>query len=187
MSYIMFLGLYYRRCKLVSKTEVTHDTRLLCLMLPKSTHLQVPTGHHVYLKQLIAGKENWEWSHKATCRGLGECQVCGYWCPARKSFQDLNQCLIMNWLNECCCQAGWWGGCHLLFKLLQRIFTCPLTANSFFLPPYLILWCFPALSSFFCVSYNSFLSRQWKKRYSYSAATLLLQFRQKPPSCATWN
>ncbi|NXX45507.1 NB5R4 reductase, partial [Tricholaema leucomelas] len=50
-------GLFYRRCKLVSKTEVTHDTRLLCLMLPKSTHLQVPIGHHVYLKQLIAGTE----------------------------------------------------------------------------------------------------------------------------------
>ncbi|XP_064025311.1 cytochrome b5 reductase 4 isoform X2 [Pogoniulus pusillus] len=50
-------GLFYRRCKLVSKAEVTHDTRLLCLMLPKSTHLQVPTGHHVYLKQLIAGTE----------------------------------------------------------------------------------------------------------------------------------
>ncbi|NXI45323.1 NB5R4 reductase, partial [Galbula dea] len=50
-------GLFYRKCKLVSKTEVTHDTRLLCLMLPKSTHLCVPTGQHVYLKQMIAGTE----------------------------------------------------------------------------------------------------------------------------------
>ncbi|NXX86915.1 NB5R4 reductase, partial [Urocolius indicus] len=50
-------GLFYRKCKLVSKTEVTHDTKLLCLMLPKSTHLRVPTGQHVYLKQSIAGTE----------------------------------------------------------------------------------------------------------------------------------
>ncbi|NWZ19976.1 NB5R4 reductase, partial [Asarcornis scutulata] len=50
-------GLCYRKCKLVSKTEVTHDTKLFCLMLPKSTHLQVPTGQHVYLKQVIAGTE----------------------------------------------------------------------------------------------------------------------------------
>ncbi|NXW66560.1 NB5R4 reductase, partial [Eurystomus gularis] len=50
-------GLFYRKCKLVSKTEVTHDTKLLCLMLPKSTHLRVPTGQHVYLKQIIAGTE----------------------------------------------------------------------------------------------------------------------------------
>ncbi|NXT39172.1 NB5R4 reductase, partial [Pelecanoides urinatrix] len=50
-------GLFYRRCKLVSKTEVTHDTKLFCLMLPKSTHLCVPTGQHVYLKQIIAGTE----------------------------------------------------------------------------------------------------------------------------------
>ncbi|XP_066850706.1 cytochrome b5 reductase 4 isoform X1 [Anser cygnoides] len=50
-------GLFYRKCKLVSKTEVTHDTKLFSLMLPKSTHLQVPTGQHVYLKQIIAGTE----------------------------------------------------------------------------------------------------------------------------------
>ncbi|NXW36545.1 NB5R4 reductase, partial [Phaetusa simplex] len=50
-------GLFYRKCKLVSKTEVTHDTKLLCLMLPKSTHLRVPTGQHVYLKKNIAGTE----------------------------------------------------------------------------------------------------------------------------------
>ncbi|XP_062345827.1 cytochrome b5 reductase 4 isoform X3 [Cinclus cinclus] len=50
-------GLFYRKCKLVSKTEVTHDTRLFCLMLPKGTHLRVPAGQHVYLKQIIAGTE----------------------------------------------------------------------------------------------------------------------------------
>ncbi|NWS70069.1 NB5R4 reductase, partial [Crotophaga sulcirostris] len=50
-------GLFYRKCKLVSKMEVTHDTKLFCLMLPKSTHLQIPTGQHVYLKQIIAGTE----------------------------------------------------------------------------------------------------------------------------------
>ncbi|XP_044867798.1 cytochrome b5 reductase 4 isoform X1 [Mauremys mutica] len=52
-----YSGLYYRKCKLISKTEVTHDTKLFCLMLPQSTHLQVPVGHHVYLKQIIAGTE----------------------------------------------------------------------------------------------------------------------------------
>ncbi|NWR33785.1 NB5R4 reductase, partial [Tachuris rubrigastra] len=49
--------LFYRKCKLVSKTEVTHDTKLFCLMLPKGTHLRVPTGQHVYLKQIITGTE----------------------------------------------------------------------------------------------------------------------------------
>ncbi|NXY45906.1 NB5R4 reductase, partial [Ceuthmochares aereus] len=50
-------GLFYRKCKLVSKTEVTHDTKLFCLQLPKSTHLHIPTGQHIYLKQVIAGTE----------------------------------------------------------------------------------------------------------------------------------
>ncbi|NWU61620.1 NB5R4 reductase, partial [Pterocles burchelli] len=50
-------GRFYRKCKLVSKTEVTHDTKLFCLMLPRSTYLQIPTGQHVYLKQIIAGTE----------------------------------------------------------------------------------------------------------------------------------
>ncbi|NWU78313.1 NB5R4 reductase, partial [Onychorhynchus coronatus] len=48
---------FYRKCKLVSKSEVTHDTKLFCLMLPKGTHLHVPTGQHVYLKQTITGTE----------------------------------------------------------------------------------------------------------------------------------
>uniref|UniRef100_A0A8D0DVX0 Cytochrome b5 reductase 4 n=1 Tax=Salvator merianae TaxID=96440 RepID=A0A8D0DVX0_SALMN len=50
-------GLHYRKCKLLSKSNVTHDTRLLCLKLPPGTHLKVPVGHHVYLKQTITGTE----------------------------------------------------------------------------------------------------------------------------------
>ncbi|XP_040839639.1 cytochrome b5 reductase 4 isoform X3 [Ochotona curzoniae] len=48
-------GLCYRKCQLVSKEDVTHDTKLLCVMLPPSTHLQVPVGQHVYLKLTITG------------------------------------------------------------------------------------------------------------------------------------
>ncbi|XP_027266800.1 cytochrome b5 reductase 4 isoform X2 [Cricetulus griseus] len=50
-------GLYYRKCQLISKEYVTHDTRLFCLMLPPSTHLQVPVGHHVYLMLSVTGAE----------------------------------------------------------------------------------------------------------------------------------
>ncbi|XP_019784932.1 cytochrome b5 reductase 4 isoform X2 [Tursiops truncatus] len=50
-------GLYYRKCQLISKEDVTHDTKLFCLMLPPSTHLQVPTGLHVYFKLTITGTE----------------------------------------------------------------------------------------------------------------------------------
>uniref|UniRef100_A0A7N4NRT9 Cytochrome b5 reductase 4 n=1 Tax=Sarcophilus harrisii TaxID=9305 RepID=A0A7N4NRT9_SARHA len=50
-------GLYYRKCQLISKVDVTHDTKLYCLMLPPGTHLQVPIGHHVYLKQTVTGTE----------------------------------------------------------------------------------------------------------------------------------
>ncbi|NWY01125.1 NB5R4 reductase, partial [Nothoprocta ornata] len=49
--------LFYRKCKLVSKTEVTHDTKLFCFKLPESTHFHIPTGQHVYLKHVIAGTE----------------------------------------------------------------------------------------------------------------------------------
>nr|XP_054413794.1 cytochrome b5 reductase 4 isoform X6 [Pongo abelii] len=52
-----FSGLYYRKCQLISKEDVTHDTRLFCLMLPPSTHLQVPIGEHVYLKLSVTGTE----------------------------------------------------------------------------------------------------------------------------------
>uniref|UniRef100_A0A8D0SJ16 Cytochrome b5 reductase 4 n=1 Tax=Sus scrofa TaxID=9823 RepID=A0A8D0SJ16_PIG len=47
--------LYYRKCQLISKEDVTHDTKLFSVMLPPSTHLQVPVGQHVYLKLTIAG------------------------------------------------------------------------------------------------------------------------------------
>ncbi|KAM3853180.1 cytochrome b5 reductase 4 isoform 5-T8 [Vipera latastei] len=50
-------GLYYRKCKLLSKTNVSHNTRLFCVELPPGTHLQVPVGHHLYLKQTITGTE----------------------------------------------------------------------------------------------------------------------------------
>ncbi|XP_053520827.1 cytochrome b5 reductase 4 isoform X3 [Artibeus jamaicensis] len=50
-------GLYYRKCQLISKETVTHDVKFFCLMLPRSTHLQVPVGQHVYLKLTITGTE----------------------------------------------------------------------------------------------------------------------------------
>uniref|UniRef100_A0A670JYL0 FAD-binding FR-type domain-containing protein n=1 Tax=Podarcis muralis TaxID=64176 RepID=A0A670JYL0_PODMU len=50
-------GLYYRKCRLLSKTNVSHDTQLFCLALPLGTHLLVPVGHHVYLRQTITGTE----------------------------------------------------------------------------------------------------------------------------------
>lgn len=50
-------GLYYRECQLISKEDATHDTKLFCLMLPPSTHLQVPIGQHVHLKLTITGTE----------------------------------------------------------------------------------------------------------------------------------
>eukprot|EP00070_Physeter_catodon_P025239 XP_023988757.1 cytochrome b5 reductase 4 isoform X1 [Physeter catodon] len=50
-------GLYYRKCQLISKEDVTHDMKLFCLMLPPSTRLQVPTGQHVYFKLTITGTE----------------------------------------------------------------------------------------------------------------------------------
>ncbi|CAI5769771.1 cytochrome b5 reductase 4 isoform X1 [Podarcis lilfordi] len=51
------IGLYYRKCRLLSKTNVSHDTQLFCLALPLGTHLLVPVGHHVYLRQTITGTE----------------------------------------------------------------------------------------------------------------------------------
>ncbi|XP_056421991.1 cytochrome b5 reductase 4 [Hyla sarda] len=50
-------GVYYRSCRLASKTEINHNTRLFCFELPQCCHLQVPVGHHVYLKLTIAGME----------------------------------------------------------------------------------------------------------------------------------
>ncbi|XP_053317320.1 cytochrome b5 reductase 4 [Spea bombifrons] len=50
-------GLYYRKCTLLSKSDVNYNTKLFCFELPKSCYLQVPVGHHVYLKLHIAGVE----------------------------------------------------------------------------------------------------------------------------------
>ncbi|KAM4041426.1 cytochrome b5 reductase 4 isoform 4-T4 [Anomaloglossus baeobatrachus] len=50
-------GLYYRKCRLASKTDINHNTKLFCFELPRCCHLQVPVGHHVYLKRTIEGVE----------------------------------------------------------------------------------------------------------------------------------
>ncbi|KAJ8354139.1 hypothetical protein SKAU_G00217060 [Synaphobranchus kaupii] len=50
-------GVFYRECTLVSKTDVTHDTRLFGFRLPCGTHMQVPVGRHVYLRAPIQGSE----------------------------------------------------------------------------------------------------------------------------------
>ncbi|KAM4771047.1 cytochrome b5 reductase 4 [Rhinophrynus dorsalis] len=50
-------GLYYRKCRLASKKDVNHNTKLFCFELPRGCHLQVPVGHHVYLKLNISGVE----------------------------------------------------------------------------------------------------------------------------------
>lgn len=63
-------GLHYRQCQLIAKEDVTHDTRLFCLKLPPSTHLQVPVGQHVYLKLSVTGKG-------AGCHWACGCSECG--------------------------------------------------------------------------------------------------------------
>ncbi|KAI4871227.1 hypothetical protein NFI96_019755 [Prochilodus magdalenae] len=50
-------GLFYRDCVLVSKKEVTHDTRLFCFQLPPGTHMHIPVGRHVYLKATVQGSD----------------------------------------------------------------------------------------------------------------------------------
>uniref|UniRef100_A0A8C1TCM2 Cytochrome b5 reductase 4 n=1 Tax=Cyprinus carpio TaxID=7962 RepID=A0A8C1TCM2_CYPCA len=49
--------LFYRECVLVSKSDVTHDTQVLCLQLPPGSHMQVPVGRHVYLKTSLQGTD----------------------------------------------------------------------------------------------------------------------------------
>ncbi|XP_063772985.1 cytochrome b5 reductase 4 [Pseudophryne corroboree] len=49
--------IYYRKCKLSSHTDINHNTRVFCFELPQGCHLQVPVGHHVYLKLVISGVE----------------------------------------------------------------------------------------------------------------------------------
>ncbi|XP_044148041.1 cytochrome b5 reductase 4 isoform X1 [Bufo gargarizans] len=48
---------YYRKCRLTSKTAINHNTRLFTFELPRCCYRQVPVGHHVYLKLPIEGME----------------------------------------------------------------------------------------------------------------------------------
>ncbi|XP_077145910.1 cytochrome b5 reductase 4 isoform X1 [Ranitomeya variabilis] len=50
-------GLYYRKCRLASKTDINHNTKLFCFELPRCCHLQVPVGHHVYLMLTVEDME----------------------------------------------------------------------------------------------------------------------------------
>ncbi|XP_043542935.1 cytochrome b5 reductase 4 isoform X1 [Chiloscyllium plagiosum] len=50
-------GLFYRKCTLLSKTDVSHDTRLLCFQLPPGCYLTISIGQHVYLKSNIQDVE----------------------------------------------------------------------------------------------------------------------------------
>lgn len=49
--------LFYRKCKLISKKDVTHNTRLFCFQPPPGCHLSIPVGHHIYLKSHIQDVE----------------------------------------------------------------------------------------------------------------------------------
>ncbi|XP_059838322.1 cytochrome b5 reductase 4 isoform X2 [Hypanus sabinus] len=49
--------LFYRKCSLISKVDVSHNTRLFCFQLPPGCHLTVPVGQHVYLKSCIQDVE----------------------------------------------------------------------------------------------------------------------------------
>ncbi|XP_018412128.1 PREDICTED: cytochrome b5 reductase 4 [Nanorana parkeri] len=48
-------GHYYRKCRLTSKMDVSHNTRLFCFALPQDCHLEVPVGYHIYLNLTISG------------------------------------------------------------------------------------------------------------------------------------
>ncbi|XP_059501246.1 cytochrome b5 reductase 4 isoform X2 [Stegostoma tigrinum] len=50
-------GLFYRKCTLLSKMDVSHDTRLLCFHLPVGCCLTIPIGQHIYLKSNIQDTE----------------------------------------------------------------------------------------------------------------------------------
>ncbi|XP_041043120.1 cytochrome b5 reductase 4 isoform X4 [Carcharodon carcharias] len=49
--------LFYRKCTLLSKMDVSHDTRLLCFQLPPGCYLTIPVGQHIYLKGSIQDVE----------------------------------------------------------------------------------------------------------------------------------
>lgn len=89
-------GLYYRKCQLISKEDVTHDTRLFCLMLPPSTHLQVPVGQHVYLKLSVTGKGirlEWDGEHVLLYIHLN---YWPFWAPGFNVRKPLGL-----WIQEC--------------------------------------------------------------------------------------
>ncbi|XP_067841044.1 cytochrome b5 reductase 4 isoform X2 [Heptranchias perlo] len=50
-------GLFYRKCNLLSKMDITYDTRLLCFQLPPGCHMTIPVGQHIYLKSSIQDVE----------------------------------------------------------------------------------------------------------------------------------
>ena len=43
-------GVYFRKCELVKKTKITHDTDVYQFNLPQSSRMCVPLGFHVFLK-----------------------------------------------------------------------------------------------------------------------------------------
>ncbi|KAM8952324.1 cytochrome b5 reductase 4 isoform 2-T2 [Pelodytes ibericus] len=67
-------GLFYRKCKLASKTDVNYNTKLLCFDLPQGCHLDVPIGHHVYLKLPITGMEVVKPYTPVACSLVSDCQ-----------------------------------------------------------------------------------------------------------------
>ncbi|KAK3089389.1 hypothetical protein FSP39_003237 [Pinctada imbricata] len=44
----------YRQCTVDSVSQVTHDTKLLCISLPHQCRMCVPIGYHVYLRHKIS-------------------------------------------------------------------------------------------------------------------------------------
>ncbi|XP_067882975.1 cytochrome b5 reductase 4 [Heterodontus francisci] len=50
-------GLFYRKCTLLSKIDVSHDTRLLHFQLSPGCHLTIPVGQHIYLKSSVQDVE----------------------------------------------------------------------------------------------------------------------------------
>lgn len=47
----------YRTCSVDSVSQVTHDSKLLCLSLPEGTRMCVPVGYHVHLQHRVSGME----------------------------------------------------------------------------------------------------------------------------------
>ena len=45
----------YRKSKVVAIEQVTHDTKLIELVLPPGSHMVTPTGHHIHLRHAVQG------------------------------------------------------------------------------------------------------------------------------------